>query len=119
MVSCNGVHSSFRPSSFFPISLDTLYCRPGASGFPGPERVRRSRARSDRCGGFLRSWHDNLMKTAETSTTSLRVVEDILDLIGNTPILHLRRLSPPNGAEIYAKLEAFQPGFSVKDRAAL
>ncbi len=59
------------------------------------------------------------MKTAETTTTSLRVVEDVLDLIGNTPILHLRKLSPPDGAEIYAKLEAFQPGFSVKDRAAL
>jgi cysteine synthase A len=57
------------------------------------------------------------MKTAET--TSLRVVEDVLDLIGNTPILHFRKLSPPNGAEIYAKLEALQPGFSVKDRAAL
>ena len=57
------------------------------------------------------------MKTAET--TSLRVVADVLDLIGNTPILHLRKLSPPNGAQIYAKLEALQPGFSVKDRAAL
>jgi cysteine synthase A len=59
------------------------------------------------------------MKMAETTTTSLRVVEDVLDLIGNTPMLHLRKLSPPDGAAIYAKLEAFQPGFSVKDRAAL
>ncbi len=58
------------------------------------------------------------MKTAET-TTSLRVAEDILDLIGGTPILHLRKLAPPDSAEIYAKLEAFNPGFSVKDRAAL
>lgn len=58
------------------------------------------------------------MKTAET-TAALRVVEDILELIGATPILHLRKLSPPNAADIYAKLEAFNPGFSVKDRAAL
>src|SRR5512140_1807145 len=58
------------------------------------------------------------MKTAET-TSSLRVAEDILELIGNTPLLHLRKLTPPGSADIYAKLEAFQPGFSVKDRAAL
>ncbi len=60
----------------------------------------------------------NRMKTAET-TTSLRVAEDILELIGRTPILHLKKIAPPNSAEIYAKLEAFNPGFSVKDRAAL
>lgn len=58
------------------------------------------------------------MKTAET-TSSLKVAEDILDLIGETPILHLRKIAPPNSADIYAKLEAFNPGFSVKDRAAL
>lgn len=58
------------------------------------------------------------MKTADT-TTPLRVAEDILDLIGGTPLLHLRKLAPGNSAEIYAKLEAFNPGFSVKDRAAL
>jgi len=58
------------------------------------------------------------MKTAET-TTPLRVAEDILELIGGTPLLHLRKLAPKNSAEIYAKLEAFNPGFSVKDRAAL
>lgn len=51
--------------------------------------------------------------------TSARVAESILELIGQTPILHLRKLSPSGGAEIYAKLEAFNPGFSVKDRAAL
>ncbi len=58
------------------------------------------------------------MKTAETSTP-LRIAEDILELIGGTPLLHLRKLAPKNSAEIYAKLEAFNPGFSVKDRAAL
>ncbi len=58
------------------------------------------------------------MKTAET-LSSARVAENILDLIGETPILHLRKLAPAGAAEIYAKLEAFNPGFSVKDRAAL
>src|SRR5687767_4947223 len=47
------------------------------------------------------------------------VAESVLDLIGRTPMLHLRRFSPPGGASIYAKLEFLNPGGSVKDRAAL
>ncbi|HWR36914.1 MAG TPA: cysteine synthase A [Clostridia bacterium] len=58
------------------------------------------------------------MKIAEM-TTSLQIAEDILDLIGSTPMLHLRKIVPAGAADVYAKLEAFNPGFSVKDRAAL
>ena len=47
------------------------------------------------------------------------VAESIIDLVGNTPLLHLSRFSPPPLADIYAKLESFSPGGSVKDRAAL
>jgi cysteine synthase A len=43
-------------------------------------------------------------------------VDNILDLIGNTPMLRLRRIPDPGGAEIYVKLEMLNPGFSVKDR---
>ncbi len=43
----------------------------------------------------------------------------IVDLIGNTPLIRLRRLEPRAGIEIYAKLECQNPGGSVKDRAAL
>ena len=50
---------------------------------------------------------------------ALRVAESILDLIGQTPLLHLSRLVPKNFADVYAKLEWFNPGGSVKDRAAL
>lgn len=49
----------------------------------------------------------------------LRVADDLSELIGHTPMLRLKRLSPPNGAQIYAKLEFLNPGGSVKDRAAL
>lgn len=49
----------------------------------------------------------------------LRVAENILDLIGRTPLLRLTRLEPEGGAEIWAKLEYLNPGGSVKDRAAL
>lgn len=50
---------------------------------------------------------------------SLRTAPSITGLIGNTPIVRLRRLSPPGGAQIWLKLEAFNPGGSVKDRIAL
>ena len=47
------------------------------------------------------------------------VAESIIDLVGHTPLLHLSRFAPPPLADIYAKLEWFSPGGSVKDRAAL
>src|SRR5215510_1075018 len=46
-------------------------------------------------------------------------VESIIDLVGQTPLLHLSRFAQPPLADIYAKLEYFAPGGSVKDRAAL
>jgi len=42
-----------------------------------------------------------------------------LELIGGTPLVKLNRVTPENGANIYAKLEFFNPGGSVKDRIAL
>jgi cysteine synthase A len=45
--------------------------------------------------------------------------QTILDLIGNTPIVNLNYISGTEDAEIWAKLESFNPGGSVKDRIAL
>jgi cysteine synthase A len=45
--------------------------------------------------------------------------ENIIELVGNTPLLHLARFAGPPLADIYAKLEYLNPGGSVKDRAAL
>ena len=42
-----------------------------------------------------------------------------MQLVGNTPMVHLGRISPKDGAAIYAKLEFLNPGGSIKDRAAL
>jgi cysteine synthase A len=57
------------------------------------------------------------MKTAEAAR--LRVADDITELVGETPLLRLRRVVPPGAAEVFAKLEYLNPGGSVKDRAAI
>ena len=49
----------------------------------------------------------------------LRVAEDITELMGQTPMLHLRRVVGAGASDVYAKLEFLNPGGSVKDRAAL
>jgi len=46
-------------------------------------------------------------------------IKTILDLIGNTPLVKLNRLPGDGDAEVWAKLEGFNPGGSVKDRPAL
>lgn len=44
--------------------------------------------------------------------------ETVLDLIGDTPMVRLRRLPAPDAGQVWAKLERFNPGGSVKDRIA-
>ncbi|MDX8361934.1 cysteine synthase A [Cytobacillus sp. IB215316] len=48
----------------------------------------------------------------------MRVVQNIADLIGNTPLIKLNRLTGQNEATVYVKLEYYNPSRSVKDRAA-
>ena len=43
----------------------------------------------------------------------------IIDLVGNTPMVEIRRLNPNPNVKMYAKLEGDNPGGSVKDRPAL
>ena len=57
------------------------------------------------------------MKTIEGARP--RVAEDITQLVGETPILQLKRLVGPDSADVFAKLEYLNPGGSVKDRAAI
>src|SRR5580765_3140313 len=51
--------------------------------------------------------------------TRLRVAENITELVGQTPMLHFRRIVPAGAADVFAKLEYLNPGGSVKDRAAI
>ena len=45
-----------------------------------------------------------------------RIFNNLTELIGHTPLLHLHRLAAPSSARLVAKLESFNPGGSVKDR---
>jgi cysteine synthase A len=49
----------------------------------------------------------------------LRVADDITQLVGQTPMLQLKRMVPAGSADVFAKLEYLNPGGSVKDRAAI
>ncbi|AKT39063.1 cysteine synthase A [Chondromyces crocatus] len=53
------------------------------------------------------------------SSRSGPVVSSALDLIGGTPLVRLSRVCPPEAGTLFGKLEAMNPGGSVKDRAAL
>jgi cysteine synthase B len=47
------------------------------------------------------------------------VGKDVLDLIGNTPIVKINRLNPNPNVDIFAKLEGNNPGGSIKDRISI
>ena len=49
----------------------------------------------------------------------MKVVPSVVDAIGDTPLIRLRRASEATGCEIWGKAEFMNPGQSVKDRAAL
>lgn len=57
--------------------------------------------------------------TADRSTIQLKLTSNVSELIGNTPLIRLKKMSPIDGASILAKLELLNPGGSVKDRIAL
>lgn len=47
-----------------------------------------------------------------------RTADNIMELIGQTPLVRLRRMGKPEWADVYVKLEKLNPGGSVKDRTA-
>lgn len=49
----------------------------------------------------------------------IKVVKNVTELIGETPLIKLQRSVPENAADVYVKLESFNIGGSVKDRIAL
>ena len=59
------------------------------------------------------------MPPRTSGNSRLRISDDITQLVGETPILQLKRVVASGGAEVFAKLEYLNPGGSVKDRAAI
>src|SRR5947208_12745046 len=51
--------------------------------------------------------------------TLTEIADSVLDAIGRTPVVRLKRLAPRGGANVYVKLEYFNPTGSYKDRMAL
>ncbi|NQJ69441.1 cysteine synthase A [Streptococcus suis] len=49
----------------------------------------------------------------------MAIYQNITQLVGKTPIIKLNNIVPEGAADVYVKLEAFNPGSSVKDRIAL
>lgn len=48
----------------------------------------------------------------------MKVAQNMTELIGETPVVHLRHVVPENAADVFLKLESYNPSKSVKDRAA-
>jgi len=59
------------------------------------------------------------MAVESVTSSPARVVSDITQLVGHTPMLQLGRIVPAASAAVFAKLEFLNPGGSIKDRAAL
>jgi len=53
------------------------------------------------------------------SSVTDKVADNVLELVGRTPIVKLNRIVSPKSAQILAKLESYNPGGSVKDRICL
>ena len=49
----------------------------------------------------------------------MKIYNNILDTIGNTPIVRINKLAKDVSAQVFAKIETTNPGNSVKDRMAI
>ena len=61
---------------------------------------------------------ETISKTASGSRQG-GIADSVLDLIGNTPLVRLSRVTPAGGSELLGKMESLNPAGSVKDRIAL
>lgn len=62
---------------------------------------------------------NNRIYRQEAGEEDIRIANDIIELIGNTPMVRLNRIADECDAMLVAKLESFNPGGSVKDRIGI
>ncbi len=65
----------------------------------------------------MTEFYSNLVDCPRRAPTCL-VASNVLDSIGNTPLIRLRNASAETGCDIYARAEFLNPGGSIKDRVA-
>src|SRR5262245_52543797 len=63
--------------------------------------------------------HRTPAETFRSRLIPMDIKKSVVDAIGNTPLIRLKRLSDITGCEILGKAEFMNPGQSVKDRTAL
>ena len=68
---------------------------------------------------FLQGMNRSSLLKRNCSGLCMQTSSSVIDLIGNTPLIRLNRVSDETGCEIFGKAEFLNPGQSVKDRAAL
>src|ERR1700742_3980978 len=56
---------------------------------------------------------------AITKLNTMKVCKNILDTIGNTPLVKLNKITKDLPCDVYTKVETFNPGNSIKDRMAI
>src|SRR5215218_5247229 len=98
-------------------------CRPGSGASRSSRVVDTSRGStrrtaSGRCSSTSSRPRGSRPTPASTRYTCVSV-DSMLEAIGNTPLVRLRRCAPANGAELWLKLENRNPSGSMKDRMAL
>jgi pyrroline-5-carboxylate reductase len=68
---------------------------------------------------FVTPQQQTPLSSRNTALQAENIASNILDLVGNTPLIQLNRVSDGAGAQIVAKLESQNPANSVKDRIAM
>ena len=82
----------------------------------GPTDIRDI---DDLCPNHIRSnsgFLDGNATTRRKSHATRKIYDDVTGTIGDTPMVRINRLIPPEQATVFAKCEFFQPLNSVKDR---